>query len=253
MGVNIDNLPNVRVFSLNGCLALPAFLSGNSTILAYELSEKINSVAGKKIAQAYGLSAPLLVEKDKLKFHDEAPQTFEIVKFTEPYRVYSKLKGDNRKKKTIDANETKLDLALAGVGELPLTSKIKSPNEKSSEPLASGEGSIFYNLAKEFGFDMDKIIFEKRIVGDIAFTAIKSNGEIAELIKNDTEYTFYSTVQLPVLEAMVADNNKSVILVARYDENKYKVPAIYASIAERHQYASRLVVDEETALKLIHY
>jgi len=253
IGINVDNLPYVRVFSLNGCLTLPAFLSGNSSILAYELNEKINSEAGKNIAQAYGLSAPLLVKNEQLEHEDHAPQTFEILKFTEPYRVRSKLQNNNKKRKSYNANETKLDIVLAGVGELPIRRESKSCDKLTSEPVTSGEGSIFYNLAKEFGFDMDKIISAEHIVGDIAFTAIRSDGESAKLCKNGTEYVFYSAVQLPILEAMAADKNKSVILVARDDENKYKVPAIYASIAERHRYASRLVLDEETARKLHRY
>ncbi|HUW83967.1 MAG TPA: hypothetical protein VMZ31_14375 [Phycisphaerae bacterium] len=59
---------------------------------------------------------------------------------------------------------------------------------------------------------------------------------------------------LPVLEAMASDPDKSVILVARHQEGKYKVPAIFASVAgERHQYASKLIIDEQTAERLLRY
>ena len=124
-----------------------------------------------------------------------------------------------------------------------------------------------------FEHDMDEMIETERIIGDIAFTAIRGDGEPVPLRRRrrseadksntaaessqsdeDTQYVIYSAVTLPVLAAMAKDSNKSVILVARYEEGKYKVPAIFASVAgERHRYASRLIIDEETARRLLHY
>jgi len=263
LGLEAARLPNMRIFALNVCLTVPEHLPGNANLLVHSFADKINREAGTKKADAYGLSAPLMVEKARLKEADEAPQTFEVVEFTEPFRVLPNPKY--KRSKSIDPHHTELDIVLTGVGELPMSS------QRGTQPTS---GSIFYNLAKEFGFNMDEIIEQERIVGDLAFTAIKSDGEPVFLRKararsaagplqassdealgdDETEFVFYSAVQLPVFEAMANNRSKSVILVARHDEGKYKVPAIFASIAgERHRYASRLVIDEPTAQKLIHY
>lgn len=261
VGVNVANLPPIRVFALNVCLTEPKHLPGNATILVYQLAEKIRTHGGK--ADSFGLSAPLMVKQEELPGVDRAPQTFEVLRYTQPARVLEKLKQLKEDTARIHETTTELDIVLTGVGELPGQGAKKTQR-----------GSIFYNLAKEHGFDMDTIIARERIVGDIAFTAIRSDGAPVALQKQDdlaegkaadptseatqgkvTEYVFYSAVQVPVLEAMATDKNKSVILVARQDgPEKYKIPAIFASIAgEGHRYASRLVVDEETANKLCRY
>jgi hypothetical protein len=261
--VNVASLPPIRVFALNVCLTEPQHLPGNATILAYQLAETIREHGGK--AESFGLSAPLMVKREGLREVDEAPQTFEVLRYTEPARVLEKLKQMKENVSGIHATTTELDIVLTGVGELPGNG---AKNKKTQQ------GSIFYGLAKNHGFDMDTIIARERIVGDIAFTAIRSDGAPVALQKEDapagpqandaagekaerkgTEYVFYSAVQVPVLEAMAKDPNKSVILVARQDsDEKYKIPAIFASLAgEGHRYASRLVVDEETGNKLSRY
>jgi DNA-binding transcriptional regulator LsrR (DeoR family) len=254
LGVNASLLPKVRVFALNVCLTVPENLQDNSTVLAYQLAGKINAEAkDESKAMPYGLSAPLLVEKDRLPEVDREPQTFEVVQFTEPHRVREKLKQMKKQHESLTETTTELDVVLTGVGEKP--------------PVAAeGSRSIFYSLAREFDFPLDKIFQENRVVGDIAFTAISADGEAVPLRKtrstgtqdrrtttgtgDDVEYVFYSAVQLPVLEAMARDENKAVILVARDAEKADKVPAIYASIGGHHRYASVLIVDEQTAQRL---
>jgi len=252
--VDLTSLPKFRVFALNVCLTVPEHLPGNATILAYQLAEKIRAEQGE--ADGYGLSATLMVKKEGLKEADEAPQTFDVLKFTEPARVQEKLAEQGANVDKLEAYSTDLDIVLTGVGELP------RHGTKDDQ-----RGSIFYNLAKQHGFDMETLIDRERIVGDIAFTAIRSDGTPVTLRKQDraqenaeaeggegTEFVFYSAVQGQILEAMANDRNKSVILVARHDEEKDKVPAIFASISGgRHRYVSRLVIDEETANKLCRY
>jgi hypothetical protein len=257
LGVNASLLPRVRVFALNVCLTVPQHLQDNSTVLAYQLAGKINAECkDESRAMPYGLSAPLLVEKDRLPEVDREPQTFEVVQYTEPHRVKKKLEQLNKGAEPPGPTTTELDLVLTGVGEKP-------PVE------AEGSRSIFYSLAKEFDFPLDRIFRENRVVGDIAFTAISADGEPVPLRKGpspgnperapaqasggDVEYVFYSAVQLPVLEAMARDENKAVILVARHGEKADKVPAIYASISGQHRYASILIVDEDTAKELHHF
>ncbi len=262
--VRADELPKIQVFALNVCLTVPDHLPGNATLLAYQLAEKIRSEGGE--ADGYGLSAPLMVRKDDLRSVDEAPQTFDVLKFTEPYRVREKLGSQGVSEQDISETDTELDIVLTGVGELPRQAG------KGSE--AEEKGSIFYRLAEAHGFKMDAIIAREHIVGDIAFTAIRSDGTPVTLRKHDltdvaqqgpssaqldhdgesTEYVFYSAVQLPVLEAMAGSKDKSVILVARDAPMKDKVPAIFASLGGKgHRYASRLVIDERTANGLYHY
>jgi DNA-binding transcriptional regulator LsrR (DeoR family) len=251
----------VRTFALNVCLTAPEHLPGNATILAYQLASKIKDEGG--LAEGYGLSAPLIVKKDDLILVDEAPETFDVLRYTEPARVQRKL---DKMGKSVDApTDTQLDIVLTGVGELP------GPGQAGDQ---EPEGSIFYTLATGHGFDMDAIIKRERIVGDIAFTAIRSDGTSVALKKHDhggnaeekdsqqdswdydggTEYMFYSAVQMPVLSEMAKKSDKSVIVVAKHDPKKYKVPAIFASIAgQKNRCASRLVVDEETARQLYRY
>lgn len=255
---HVAAIPRIQVFALNVCLTVPKHLPGNATILAYQLAEKIKEEGGK--ADGYGLSAPLIVKAEGLAEVDEAPQTFEVLQFTEPYRVREKLRKMGKPVDGIKETDTDLDIVLTGVGELP------------GQGAGGQKGSIFYNLAKDHEFAMDSIIAREHIVGDIAFTAIKSDGTTVSLRKHDhpggengaqagsgnsgegTEYFFYSAVRVPILEAMAKEKDRSVILVARHNEEKYKVPAIFASIAgEGHRYASRLVIDEQTASKLCRY
>jgi len=81
-----NTLPRVRVFALNVCMTVPEHLAGNATILAYQLAEKINEEArDNKRAEAYGLSAQLLIEKkpgQKIIDVDQEPQTFDVVRFS---------------------------------------------------------------------------------------------------------------------------------------------------------------------------
>ncbi len=275
LDVRAGELPRVRVFALNVCLTVPEHLPGNATILAYQLAKKINVEAGRPdLARAYGLSATLLVkEGEELEEQDEAPQTFDVLRFTQPYRVQKKLKERGELKGKPEPTDTELDIVLTGVGELPRERQGGGP----AKGRGVSPGSIFYNLAEQFGFRMDEMIAAEHIVGDLAFTAIRADGEAVPLSgkyrtitkglgpvstqgqgqddDEKTKYVFYSAVQLPVLAAMAVDHqHKSVILVARHSEGKYKVPAIFASIAgERTRYASRLVIDEETARGLAHY
>jgi hypothetical protein len=242
-GIKLEDFPNrIHVFALNACLTVAQYLKNNATILAHQFADAINRETGREIAQAWGLSAPLFVERSQLPSIDRAPQTFEVVRYTEPYRVLQRiLEIDptmvNRK---IEETTTDLDIILAGVGERPAPSKSDTP------------GSIFYSLAKEFGVDMATM--EQRIVGDVAFTAIRPDGEPVALTRKTgddvVDCMFYSAVQLPVFEAMAKDPNKSVILVAR---DTKKVAAIYASICGHRRYVSSLVVNEETARGLLHF
>lgn len=279
LGLLAAKLPNVRCLALNVCLMVPQYLSGNATILAHQLAEKIKNEIeasrskeasddrnGLKV-EAYGLSAPLMVKREDLEKYDREPQTFDVIQFTEPYRVRVKLQESEKREKQCEHNYTELDIVLTGVGEVPPTTKNQHSEQDLNKSQSGPEGSIFYSLAKQFGFDMDSIISKEHIVGDIAFTAIRADGEPVTLCRHDREskgvsgaseeeieYVFYSAVQLPVLEAMALDRDKSVILVARYKEGKYKVPAIFASIAgEKGPYVSRLIIDEMTAQKLVHY
>lgn len=267
-GIDAARLPPVRVLALNVCLTVPKHLAGNSTILAYQLAEKIKTESGGTVnAEPYGLSAPLVTERTALRRIDEAPQTFDVVRITEPFRVKDKLAKQGASATTrIEESSTDLDVVLTGVGELPTTGREGQPGRPRSA------GSLFYNLAKEFGLNMEAIVAENHIVGDVAFTAIRSDGEPVPLrrtggagdtdadgaeesdIRPDAEYLFYSAVQLPVLEKIAEDPNKAVILVARYSEEKDKVPAIFASIGgARHRYASRLIVDEQNGERLLRY
>lgn len=250
-GIDWNFLPaKVRVFALNVCLTIPQHLPGNSTILAYQLAEKLSAeTKGRSVVEAYGLSAPLLVAKQELGRIDAAPQTIDVVEHTEPYRVHEKIREKNGEggAGTIQETDTELDLVLTGVGEKPPGDGLGNPESVS----------IFYDLAKQFEIDMTALERESRIVGDIAFTAIKSNGEPVPLMKGEEEYIFYSAVRIPVLEAMVRSPNKAVILVARAVPGKDKIPAIFASVggfgSTGHRYASHLIVDEETATQLFHY
>ena len=266
-----SDLPRVRVFALNVCLTVRKHLDGNATILAHLFAKKIEEQAGQEDkAEAYGLSAPLMVERRRLPEVDGAPQTRDVLEFTEPNRVRDRRGGGDASARSAEEVDTQLDIVLTGVGELPG----QDGEDASGKQSTSGRrGSIFYNLAKQFKFDMDRMVKAERIVGDIAFTAIRSDGKPvflsaryrtegggpggpAEMSKadGDAEYVVYSAVELPILKAMATDPNKSVILVARYEKGKSKVPAIFASVAgERYRYASRLIIDEETANELLRY
>ena len=182
---------------------------------------------------------------------DHEPHTLKVIQHTQPFRVRDKLKSDG--KEVLHQYDSDLDLVLTGVGELPL---------KTGQDSHGSRGSIFYDLAARFGVAMDEIISKERVVGDLAFTALRSDGEPCVLyksLKRDStksgdvnpeavQCTFYSAVDLPVLERMAQDKNKTVLLVARSKPGKYKIPAITASIrGERHSYASNLVIDEATA------
>lgn len=254
LGLSARELPEVRVFALNVCLTVPEHLSGNATILAHELAEKISHDGGR--AFAYGLSAPLLVALDELEEVDESPQTFDVVRHTEPYRVRNKLRqtGMLEDDRELNQHDTELDIVLTGVGELPQSEERSRRQPATDDAAVDSEGSIFYNLAKQFGIDMDQMIKDDNLVGDIAFAAINWNGEIIPLRRpigpngQESEFIFYSAVQPRVLENMAGQRDKSVILVARHSKKKNKLPAIVASIGrDRHRYASRIVIDEETA------
>jgi hypothetical protein len=231
----------VRVFALNVCLTVKDHLSGNANVLVHQFYEKLKSM--NIPAEPFGLSAPLLVKMSDLKKVDNAPQTREVIEYTEP----SRLQPDS------DPSElgTKLDIVLTSVGE-----KIppQAPNEKELP-----RGSIFYSLAKKFGFEIEAIQEKYRVVGDFAFNAISAEGEPIPLEKEDGEgkkesYCFFSAVSLPVLREMARDPRKVVILLARHDLGKDKVPAIFASIREsNHRYASGMILDEVTARNLIHH
>jgi hypothetical protein len=250
LGKNVEQLPKIRVLALNVCLTTHKYLSDNANILAHLLSNKINKTLGHGHAEAYGLSAPLLVEYSKLRETDNAPQNKDVVQWTEPNRLMPSPRPD------LADDETKLDIVLTGVGELP-----------GLDP--SGEGSIFYKLSDEFGFNMKEMVNVERIVGDIAFSAITSGGEwvplrdkyrkteVSEMGANSQaknvgskEWMFYSAVRLRILEKMACDDKKRVILVARKAPGKSKAPAIFASVARGHRYATHLIIDEDTALEL---
>ncbi len=270
LGLDVLDLPQVRVFPLNVSLSSPDQLAGNATILAFELADKINAEVTARLessrggaashgddagAQAYGLSAPLLVRRDRLHELDLLPQTFDVVRHTEPYRVRDRLRPA-RGRRSVEPGDTELDIVVTGVGELPM----HAAREKGPTVDEKRGGSTFYRLAREFEFPMDEWIRSERIVGDIAYIGIRADGTPVPLRKpgdddgSEVEYLFYTAAELPVLERMAADPEKAVILMARHLPGKYAIPALFASIAgERHRYASHLVTDEETAKQLLHY
>ena len=244
--LNASDLGKVRVVALNIHLTGPEYIGGNASILAYELTAKINKEAGKDdVAQAYGLwGAPLLLEERELGKVDNEPQNIEVLRYTEPYRVHKKLLENRSITKEPEETNTELDIVLTGVGELPQKGEF--------------EGSIFYNLATNLGVNMIELVEKERIVGDIAFTAITSTGAPIPLRKGEEDFVFYAAVRPPILESMVQKKNKSVILVAQNFEKegrkKDKVPAIHASVAgQNHRYVSRLITDEQTCHHLLYY
>ncbi len=92
---------------------------------------------------------------------------------------------------------------------------------------------------------------EKRVIGDIVYTPIRGDGEKVEITgPGNEELILYSAIGLRVLEAMTKNKSKEVIMVARNGRG-YKIPALHAAVSgNRHLYASKLIVDEETATQL---
>lgn len=276
LGLDALDLPAVRVFPLNVSLASPDQVAGNAMILAFELAEKINAEVAARLessgrsataretrAEAFGLSAPLLARTGQLHEFDLLPQTFDVVRCTEPYRVRERLESPRSKRK-IGETDTELDIIVTSVGELPVGTSHSAAADamRPDDEVPRGrDGSTFYLLAEQFEFPMKEWIQQERIVGDIAYSAIRSDGTPVPLRKQsaddpsvEDEYLFYTAARLPVFERMAQDSDKAVILIARHAPDRYMIPALFASIAgERHRYASRLVTDEETAKQLLHY
>jgi DNA-binding transcriptional regulator LsrR (DeoR family) len=247
LGADVDDLPRVELFALNVCLTVPDHLANNATILVSDLAKHINRESredGTK-AKPYGLSAPLWVRASELQDVDETPQTFEVVRYTEPYRVREKLAKKSLPGPEPEETRTELDLVLTGVGEPPPVNPTQGPK------------SIWFQLAEELGFRLDEFCRANGVVGDIAFTAISASGApIPLLLPRDKgaaaeESMFYSAVSLKVLQAMATDPNKSVILVARQGTGAAsKVPAVRAFLTKPALQGLTLVVDEATALGL---
>lgn len=264
VGVSPADLPSrIRIFALNVCLTGPEHLHGNATVLAERLAATINAMTGRntkgsgeqsqsentKCALPYGLSAPLFMRVDDIEKISSEPQTYEVVRFTEPYRVRAKISDDktltndfHSELGTLDEssqNKSLLDIVLLGVGEKPPANE---PTSRSS--------SIFSSLATEYGLTLSE-----DIVGDLAFTAINRFGEPIPLRLSkggsSDSFLFFSAVRPEVLREMSLDSQKAVILVAQHSPGKNKVPAIYASVrGEGKKYVSHLVIDQKTAEEL---
>lgn len=238
-GFEPKDLPHVKVFALNVSLTDPTNLGGNATVLAYRLAGSIREQTQKKVvAEAYGLSAPLVIEQGELQKTDTSAAIHNVVLKTDPGRLPNP---------NADQRKTALDLVLTGVGELPSG---QSQDKKD-------QGSIYYSLARDHEFDMEAFTHEQKVIGDLAFTAIRSDGEPVPLVKDGKQYLFYSAVRLSVLEEMARDDDKAVILVARESPGKNKIPPIFASIGgagpNAHRYVSKLVVDEPSAKSLLRF
>lgn len=234
VAVDPTTLPPIKLFPLNVSFTDPQYLSGNATILTFNLAEHIRAQGGR--ADAFGLNAPLAIEKTRLDEVDKVAQTQRVLEYTDPARV----EGHS------DKAESKLDVVLLGAGERP-------KGEEDS-------GSIFFTLAKQNLFPIKEFIETNHVVGDLALMPLCSNGLPAKLKDaKGTEFVFYQTIRLEVLESLASDTNKSVILVAQSSEQKYKIPVIFASIggATNHDgrkcYVSRLIVDEPTARELLRF
>ncbi len=240
-GENPKNFVPIKIFPLNVSFADPKHLSGNATILAHKLAEKINREAGGEKAEAYGLNAPLMVRKSALPEVDAQLPTKAVLSFTEPCRLMS---GENREKAS---EATRLDVVLTGVGERP------------PKPGDEEKGSIFYKLALESNPRIAHDLKEQQVVGDLAFIPLRANGQQGELKDADgQEIMFYGAIELPIFEAMARNDEKAVILVARSTNVQDKVPVIFASIGggsfaggKGCRYISHLVTDERTARGLL--
>lgn len=227
----------IKIFPLNVSFADPKHLSGNATILAHKLAEKINREAGDEKAEAYGLNAPLMVKKSALPEVDAQLPTKTVLSYTEPCRLMS---GDAKEKAR---ESTRLDVVLTGVGERP------------PRPGTEEKGSIFFKLALESNPNIAYELKEQHVVGDLAFIPLRADGQQGELKDAEgQEIVFYGAIELPIFEAIARNDDKAVILVARSTDVQNKVPVIYASIGGASlaggngcRYVSHLVTDERTA------
>jgi DNA-binding transcriptional regulator LsrR (DeoR family) len=241
-GVNPRTLPDVKVFAINTCLVHPDKIESNATILASRLAATINESCGahQRRAKAYGLNAPVFVEKEKLSGIDQEVQNKEVLKHTEPHRVRS---SDG---KEVAKTETSLDIILTSVGE-----------------LGDGDdsGSMFYRLARSVIPNMDEFARETRLVGDLAYNPLSSVGEEVVLVDSvhKQQIVFYSAASLAIFSSVATNPCKSVILVAQDKQGK-KIPVIYASLRggltagrQPRRYVSHLIIDEQTAGDLLRY
>lgn len=239
---DLNRLDKVRIFPLNGSLTEPEFLSGNATVLVHALAQEINA-RFPGMAAGYGLNAPLVLRKDQQAEVDAVKQTQDVLKYTAPRRCVGSSDGQPLPVGTDDTLPTKLDIVLTGVGQAPRNDEAK--------------GSIFFRLAEDNAFAVRDLLNEQHVVGDLAFIPISSHGGEALLKKGDSQYMFYSAIDLSILAAMARNRDKcSVILVAQSSAAHYKVPVIFASIGgaiPENCYASTLIVDEPTANDLLTY
>lgn len=298
VGVHLRELPRFKIFALNVASTDPESLGANATVLAQKLAERINNVLGLEHAEAYGLNAELIVAESRRKEVDCLPQTRDVLAYTEPFRV-----GLSK-----EYSATKLDIVLTGVGQLgPGAMAQANGTERASHALAAqgmqddvkpaysgdkhildtnrrhalhdteapGRSSIFYKLIKEAEFLQSELIRPPFVVGDLGYTPLSADGQVAQLIgkgKRSNEfnggdaeekpqaYFVYSAARITIFDAMVRDTNKAVILFAQSSPAKNKIPIIYASITgpmnsegDTPRHVSHLIIDEYTAKELAHY
>jgi hypothetical protein len=234
-GVSPTNWPQLKIFALNTTPVTPDDIGGNANILCYRFAQKVKRHEGD--VQAFGLNAPVVVDRSLVLEIDKTPQTREVLKYTEPHRVDPSRRPD----------ETELDVILTGAGQ------IEAGNEGQDFATANYK-SIFVRLAEEAGLNVQKFIREKNLVGDLGFSPINAAGEEVEIYRSDAKtgesqadkpLVFYSAAHLKVFEKVAQDSRKSVILVARSDQTN-KTRIVFAS----RRYISHLIVDEATASHL---
>jgi len=221
-------------------------LSGNANVLAHALARKIKQEYPNKHVEAYGLSTELLQTYETARESDLKAQTRRVLKNTDPGRLagalqylkeHQKLTVDEEKQIRDDLKEiegeggaaaSKLDLVITGVG--------------------SSKSSLFRQYCAENHIEVKGLEDRLGIVGDVAYWPVTRTGEQQKLIKDGTEYEFYTAVSLGVLQEISKGEGKKVILVARNDPTGSKVDPIRAAVVGR--YCSVVVTDSGTARDL---
>jgi DNA-binding transcriptional regulator LsrR (DeoR family) len=203
-------------------------LKGNANILSYELARRFKMELNHTKVEAYGLSAALLQTKEEAQRTDCSPQTRMVLKFTDPERLRSSLSALGKAVDDDLPNESQLDIVITGVGSI--------------------KDSLFKQYCEASAFNINHLINEQSIVGDIAYCPVTRMGEERELRdKENRVCEFYRAVSIKVLKEMSHNPSKKVILVARNSSKSRKTDPIHAAITEEAHLCNSVITDSATA------
>lgn len=221
-GVSPRTWGNIRVVALNVCLTQKEELSWNSNILVHGLCRAIRRqcrrVGGNNATiDGIGLLAPLLMTEESTLPQDDDIQ--ELLRITDP----SLLNHDS----SVTPEDSKLNIVLTSVG--------------------TARDSIFRRWSRTKRATFNE---KNRMVGDLLYSGFDSEGEPVSFMYDGKEVRFFSALSLETLKKLAEPHpSRDVILIARRNQpGSEKHVAIHSAMQKK--YASRLILDQITALAL---